>query len=72
MTLTLTRLSLFYLAGYLCVGGMGFLLAPGVTLELFLSNGSYSDVMVRFVGVLLVSLGFVLTIAGYVADRKSS
>ena len=61
MSLTRTRFSLFYLAGYLHVGGIGFLFAPGLTLELFFSNGSYSDVMVRFVGVLLVSLGILIT-----------
>ena len=61
MSLTRTRFSLFYLAGYLYVGGIGFLFTPGLTLELFFSNGSYSDVMVRFVGVLLVSLGILIT-----------
>ena len=61
MTLTRTRVSLFYLAGYLYVGGLGFLLAPALTLELFLSNGSYNDAMVRMVGVLLLSLAILIT-----------
>ena len=61
MTLTRTRASLFYLAGYLYVGGLGFLLAPALTLELFLSNGSYNDAMVRMVGVLLLSLAILIT-----------
>jgi len=52
-----TRLSLIYLAGYLLVGGTGFLVFPQATLELFLSNGNYSDLMVRFVGLLLLALG---------------
>ncbi len=61
MALTRTRISLFYLAGYLYTGGIGFLFAPGLSLELFLSNGSYSDAMVRMVGVLLLSLGILAT-----------
>lgn len=52
-----TRLSLFYLAGYLLIGGIGFLIVPQRMLKLFLSNGDYSDVMVRFVGLLLIALG---------------
>ncbi len=52
-----TRLSLFYLAGYLLIGGIGFLIVPQRMLELFLSNGEYADVMVRFVGLLLLALG---------------
>ncbi len=61
MALTRTRISLFYLVGYLYAGGIGFLFAPGLSLELFLSNGSYSDAMVRMVGVLLLSLGILIT-----------
>ena len=52
-----TRLSLFYLAGYLLIGGIGFLAVPQTMLKLFLSNGEYADVMVRFVGLLLIALG---------------
>ncbi len=55
-----TRLSLFYLAGYLIVGGVGFLAFPQTMLTMFLSNGNYSDVMVRMVGVLLLSLGILI------------
>ena len=55
-----TRLSLFYLAGYLLIGGIGFLVIPRTVLKLFLSNGDYSDVMVRFVGLLLLALGIVV------------
>ncbi len=54
------RGSLFYLAGYLWVGGVGFLSFPQTMLKIFLSNGQYSDVMVRLVGVLLVALGIVV------------
>jgi uncharacterized protein YjeT (DUF2065 family) len=55
-----TRLSLFYLAGYLSVGGIGFLFFPKVTLTLFFSNGNYSDVMVRIMGVFLLSLAIIV------------
>jgi uncharacterized protein YjeT (DUF2065 family) len=55
-----TRLSLFYLAGYLLIGGTGFLVVPQTMLNLFLSNGDYSDVMVRFVGLLLLALGILV------------
>ncbi len=55
-----TRLSLFYLAGYLSVGGSGFLLFPKTTLMLFLSNGNYSDVMVRSMGVFLLSIAMII------------
>jgi uncharacterized protein YjeT (DUF2065 family) len=55
-----TRLSLFYLAGYLLFGGFGFLSFPQAMLTIFQSNGEYSDVMVRFVGVLLLSIGIMV------------
>ena len=55
-----TRLSLYYLASYLTFGGLGFLAAPQEMLSLFFCNGSYSDVMVRFVGALLLALGIVV------------
>ncbi len=55
-----TRLSLFYLAGYLSVGGIGFLFFPRITLTLFLSNGNYSDVMVRIMGVFLLSIALII------------
>ncbi len=52
-----TRKSLVYVAGYLLFGGAGLLAAPETMLRLFHSTGAYSDIMVRFVGVLLLSLG---------------
>ena len=51
------RLTLIYLASYLLVGGLGFLLIPELTLRLLLSNGSYGDVMPRLVGVFMIALG---------------
>ncbi len=55
-----TRMSLFYLAGYLLFGGIGFLFLPQPMLKMFFSTGNYSDLMVRFVGVLLLSLGIII------------
>ena len=51
------RLTLSYLAGYLLVGGLGFLLAPDVALRLLLSNGAYGDIMPRVVGMFMLALG---------------
>ena len=51
------RLTLSYLAGYLLVGGLGFLLAPDVALRLLLSNGAYGDIMPRVVGLFMLVLG---------------
>jgi len=55
-----TRLSLFYVAGYLLAGGAGLLFAPRLTLALFLSSGAYDDVMVRLAGALLLALGLLV------------
>jgi len=55
-----TRLSLFYLAGYLLIGGIAFLLFPQLSLKLLLSNGSYSDLMVRLVGMFMLGLGLMV------------
>ena len=51
------RLTLSYLAGYLLVGGLGFLVAPDVALRLLLSNGAYGDIMPRVVGLFMLVLG---------------
>ena len=56
-----TRLSLFYLAGYLLPTGLALLLAPRTTLQLMLSNGQYgSDVFARVAGLLLLALGIII------------
>lgn len=54
------RLTFIYLASYLLVGGLGFLVVPELTLRLLLSNGSYGDVMPRLVGTFMVALGGVI------------
>jgi hypothetical protein len=55
-----TRLSLFYLAGYLIPAGIAFLADPQLTLKLFFSNGSYGDVFPRLVGAILIVLGIII------------
>ena len=52
-----TRLSLFYLAGYLITGGVLLLAVPEFALQLFLSNGDYGEVFPRLAGMLLLGLG---------------
>ncbi len=55
-----TRISLFYLASYLIIGGVGFLFAPKVVLQLFMSNGDYHNMILRMAGVLLIALGILI------------
>jgi hypothetical protein len=52
-----TRLSLFYLVGYLIPAGVALLLGPQLALKLLFSTGSYGDVMPRFVGLFVLVLG---------------
>lgn len=60
MSMRRTRLSLFYDTGYLLAGGAGMLFAPRQTLACLLSSGDADDVMVRFVGALLLALGAIM------------
>ncbi len=57
-----TRLSLFYLIGYLVPSGLLLLFAPQVALTLLFSNsnGSYGDVIPRLAGVLALALGLLV------------
>jgi len=52
-----TRLSLYYLAGYLLFAGVALVLAPSLALRLLLSNGSYGELLPRLLGVVLFALG---------------
>jgi hypothetical protein len=65
-----TRLSLYYLAGYLLIGGLALLLAPNVTLGILLSNGDYGDVFPRVAGMLMSGLG--LAILGIIRARAEA
>lgn len=55
-----TRLSPFYLASYLFIGGIGFLAFPKTILSLFLSNGDYSDLMLRMIGSFMLGIGIIV------------
>lgn len=55
-----TRLSLFYLAGYLLPTGLLLLLTPQGTLRLLLSNGNYGDVFPRVAGILIIAVGMIV------------
>jgi hypothetical protein len=52
-----TRLSLFYLASYLTLIGLGLLIVPDRTLKLLLSDGEYGNVFPRVAGMLMSGLG---------------
>src|SRR5215510_7466021 len=66
----LQRLTFIYLASYLLVGGVGFLVMPELTLRLLLSNGSYGDVMPRLVGTFMVALGGVILQFVWASDYR--
>lgn len=56
-----TRLSLFYLAGYLYPTGFCLYFAPQWFMKLLFSNQQYSDAFPQMSGILLVGLGIVVT-----------
>lgn len=56
----LRRATLTYLFSYLLVGGVGFTLAPELTMDLFQSNGDYGTAMPRVLGVLMAGLGVLI------------
>jgi len=56
-----TRLSFFYLVGYLTFGGLGLVFAPAFALHLLGAPGSYPPVLVRFMGALLLALGILVS-----------
>lgn len=55
-----TRLSLFYLVGYLISGGVMLLVAPCFSLKLLFSNTDYGNIFPRVVGMLFIGLGFMI------------
>lgn len=65
-----TRLSLYYLCGYLLFGGFLFLLFPIEALRLFLSNGDYGDVFPRVAGMALAALG--MTVFAIIYTRSAA
>ena len=67
MSLNKTRLSLFYLASYLVLIGLGLLFAPDRTLKILQSNRHYDDIFVRIAGMLMSGLG--VSIFGMIRAR---
>jgi uncharacterized protein YjeT (DUF2065 family) len=52
-----TRLSLFYLAGYVLPSGVLLLVAPTFVSQLLLSNQVYDEPAMRLAGLVLLALG---------------
>ena len=55
-----TRISFFYLIGYLSVGGLGLLAMPLVAVRLLFGTGEYDPELLRLVGGLMVALAIVI------------
>jgi uncharacterized protein YjeT (DUF2065 family) len=55
-----TRLSLFYLAGYLLPTGLALAVQPQATMKLLQSRADYGDTLPRFCGILLLALGIIV------------
>ncbi len=55
-----TRLTFFYLIGYLSLGGIGLLFAPELALRLLGATGIYPPVLARFCGAFMVALGILV------------
>jgi uncharacterized protein YjeT (DUF2065 family) len=53
-------MSLYYLAGYLWVGGIGLLIAPTFSARLLLSDTDYSAVLLRAFGMFMIGMGFIV------------
>ncbi|MCU7844517.1 MAG: hypothetical protein KZQ93_11825 [Candidatus Thiodiazotropha sp. (ex Monitilora ramsayi)] len=55
-----TRISLYYLASYLWLGGLALIFAPKLSAELMLSNGDYPAIMLRALGMFMIGLGIIV------------
>ena len=55
-TMRRTRLSLYYLAGYLVPSGVLLFFVPAFTTNLLLSNHAYDEPPLRLAGVVLIAL----------------
>jgi uncharacterized protein YjeT (DUF2065 family) len=56
------KITLIYLASYLIIGGIGFGFIPEMVLKIFMSSGTYGDIMPRVVGMFMIVLGFLITL----------
>ena len=64
-----TRLSLYYLVGYTLPVGVALMFVPQMTMNLLLTNHAYDDLGLRMFGVLLFSLGMV--VSGMIITKAS-
>ncbi len=55
-----THFSMYYLAGYLLPTGLLLMINPTLVFKLLFSNGSYGEVLPRFVGMLLFGIGMII------------
>ena len=55
-----TQLSLYYLAGYLLLGGIGLVADPRLALQLLMAEGDYGQFMPRLAGGLMIALGILV------------
>ncbi len=55
-----TRLSFYYIAAYLWLGGSGLIIAPQFSAHLLLSNTEYASVMLQSLGMFMIGLGIVV------------
>jgi hypothetical protein len=51
------KITLWYLASYLILGGAGFAFFPDLTMTIFLSDGDYGEIMPRALGMFMLMLG---------------
>jgi uncharacterized protein YjeT (DUF2065 family) len=56
-----TRVSLFYLSGYLSLTGLALMFAPDATLKLLFASRTYDDIMPRFVGILMLAIALIVS-----------
>lgn len=54
------KITLTYLSTYLIIGGIGFGFFPNLAFKLFMSTGSYDEIMPRMVGMFMIVLGFLI------------
>jgi hypothetical protein len=64
-----TRLSMFYLAGYLLPVGLALMFVPQPTMKLFLTNHAYDDLGLRMGGVFLFAIGMI--VSGMIINEAS-
>jgi len=56
-----TRLSLYYLATYLFLTGVGLLFAPQFSLKLLFSTGHYDNTFVEFTGAFMIAISILVS-----------